>query len=558
MMIDYALSIKYSVTIVMVFAVTSTYSNYTDIDLPSDHIKYYYNYFPTVAEECRNNTACPYKGSLDTKACWGYEPNCKAENSFSVPQCPGDHRGWVTTKKAQVETFYAQGDFGYVRDQRKEMSIFCEPLFVDDSSLECSEHMRFCRARNIMINFTDLIGRKEPIRYKMDVLKEGQIGGYCTLNEKRLEENADHISPLQSWGPELRNFRKLSRPPIVNHDCDIVIEKPTFVMKIDAINMYHHFCDFFNLYASLHVNLSHPAGFSTDNHIMIWESYSYRSAFQDAFEAFTRNPLWDLKTFRGETVCFKNLVFPLLPRMIFGLYYNTPLIYGCENSGLFKAFGEHVLHRLHIPLHERKNQRIRITLLSRDTQYRRILNEDELVRALKENPLYKVKKVVYNKKVSFKKQLEITRNSDIFIGIHGAGLTHLMFLPDWAAVFEIYNCEDPGCYKDLARLRGVKYFTWENNSKLVQQDPGTHPDGGAHAKFTNYSFDVEEFLRIVSQATDYVKNHDSFKNFVAKRIQHKRTEMKNQTSAMSDVKKSATSKSKVTELKSDTQSKDEL
>lgn len=466
----------------------------------------------------------------------------------------------MTTKKAQVETFYAQGDFGYVRDQRKEMSIFCEPLFVDDSSLECSEHMRFCRARNIMINFTDLIRRKEPIRYKMDVLKEGQIGGYCTLNEKRLEENADHISPLQSWGPELRNFRKLSRPPIVNHDCDIVIEKPTFVMKIDAIvNMYHHFCDFFNLYASLHVNLSHPAGFSTDNHVMIWESYSYRSAFQDAFEAFTRNPLWDLKTFRGETVCFKNLVFPLLPRMIFGLYYNTPLIYGCENSGLFKAFGEHVLHRLRIPLHERKNQRIRVTLLSRDTQYRRILNEDELVRALKENPLYKVKKVVYNKKVSFKKQLEITRNSDIFIGIHGAGLTHLMFLPDWAAVFEIYNCEDPGCYKDLARLRGVKYFTWENNSKLVQQDPGTHPDGGAHAKFTNYSFDVEEFLRIVSQATDYVKNHDSFKNFVAKRIQHKGTEMKNQTSAMSDVKESATSKSKeVTELKSDTRSKDEL
>lgn len=36
----------------------------------------------------------------------------------------------MTTKKAQIETFYAQGDFGYVRDQRKEMSIFCEPLFV--------------------------------------------------------------------------------------------------------------------------------------------------------------------------------------------------------------------------------------------------------------------------------------------------------------------------------------------------------------------------------------------------------------------------------------------
>ncbi|CAD1478685.1 unnamed protein product [Heterotrigona itama] len=342
------------------------------------------------------------------------------------------------------------------------------------------------------------------------------------------------------------------------NDCDAKFVEHAS-RSVSVVNMYHHFCDFFNLYASLHVNLSHPAAFSTDNHIMIWESYRYRSAFQDAFEAFTRNPLWDLNTFRGETVCFKNLVFPLLPRMIFGLYYNTPLIYGCENSGLFKAFGDHVLHKLRIPLHERKNERIRITLLSRDTQYRKILNEDELTKALKENPEYKVRKVVYNKKVSFKKQLEITRNSDIFIGIHGAGLTHLMFLPDWAAVFEIYNCEDPGCYKDLARLRGVKYFTWENTSMLVQQDPGTHPDGGAHAKFTNYSFDVKEFLRIVSRATDYVKNHDSFKKFVSTRTQRKIIGTKNHNRTTNDINRRATPKSKeVTELKSDVQSKDEL
>lgn len=33
-----------------------------------------------------------------------------------------------------------------------------------------------------------------------------------------------------------------------------------------------------------------------------------------------------------------------------------------------------------------------------------------------------------------------------------------------------YNCEDSECYKDLARLRGVNYMTWENKDKLVQQD----------------------------------------------------------------------------------------
>lgn len=208
-------------------------------------------------------------------------------------------------------------------------------------------------------------------------------------------------------------------------------------MFFSAVNMYHHFCDFFNLYSSLHVNSSHWQAFSTDVHILIWETFTYYSAFDAAWEAFTNHPLWDLKTFRGETVCFKNVVFPLLPRMIFGLYYNTPIIYGCEKSGLFDAFAKHILHRLRIPFHKRTNRKIRVTLLSRDTKYRRILNEDNLIKALNENEEYVVQRVVYNRNIDFTKQLEITHNSDIFIGMHGAGLTHLLFLPEWAAVFEL-------------------------------------------------------------------------------------------------------------------------
>lgn len=98
------------------------------------------------------------------------------------------------------------------------------------------------------------------------------------------------------------------------------------MISVSVVNMYHHFCDFFNLYASLHVNSSHENVFSTDVRVLIWESYTYQSAFASTFEAFTKYPIWDLKTFRGKSVCFRNVVFPLLPRMIFGLYYNTPLV----------------------------------------------------------------------------------------------------------------------------------------------------------------------------------------------------------------------------------------
>lgn len=210
-------------------------TNYSTINLSADHIPYYYNTFPKEAEKCLQDETCPYKDQAKNKdKCWGYEYNCKLDNQYSVPHCPGDHKGWVKSKLAQTATFYTQADFGYVKQQLKEMKILCEPLFKDDSSLECSEHLRYCRGRNIMLNLTNLANREDPIRYKMDVLSEGDLGGYCHLHKDRLDAETDHMSPLQSWGPEIRNFAQLNRRPIVEGDCDVVIEKPTFVLKIDA------------------------------------------------------------------------------------------------------------------------------------------------------------------------------------------------------------------------------------------------------------------------------------------------------------------------------------
>lgn len=61
--------------------------------------------------------------------CWGYEPTCDEKDAYSTPVCPGDHKGWVKSKKDQINTFYAQADFGYIRDQIKELMVICEPLF---------------------------------------------------------------------------------------------------------------------------------------------------------------------------------------------------------------------------------------------------------------------------------------------------------------------------------------------------------------------------------------------------------------------------------------------
>lgn len=164
--------------IVLVLALLhlSACDNFSSINLPQEHLPYYFASLPNAAEKCRKDKECPYEKYLDKDLCWGYEFGCQWEKQYSRPFCPGDHRGWVKSKKDQERTFYTQADFGFVKQQLKELMVLCEPLFIDDSSLECSEHLRFCRGRNIMVNLTKLISRDEPSRYKMDVLEKGDIG----------------------------------------------------------------------------------------------------------------------------------------------------------------------------------------------------------------------------------------------------------------------------------------------------------------------------------------------------------------------------------------------
>jgi protein O-GlcNAc transferase len=450
---------------------------------------------------------------VETK-CWGYESDtndCDQQNIYLRPECPQDSNGWAHNKLEQLKVFYDSADFGSVRQRIQELKHFCRPKLRDKSidnllisSLECTQYLRYCSAKNILIDFELLSTIDEPMRYREDVIGTQHIGGWnCVLNKKALKSEGQHKSPLQSWFAEIENFQVFSD----DKTCDLWIERPTFIMKLDAtVNMYHHFCDFINLYASLHMNNS----FSVDNNIIIWDTYPYRSNFGSVWNAFTRNPILNLGLFRGKKVCFRDVIFPLLPRMIYGIYYNMPLIPGCHKSGLFHAFNRHLIHRLNIKaIIPEDKEEVRITLISRRTKYRQILNEQELVTALRTN-LTKVSVEIYdfNHRMPFLDQISISSNSDVLIGIHGAGLTHTLLQPDWGVLFELYNCNDEHCYKDLARLRGVKYMTWTQDDKVFPETTDYKSENShfsADAKFTNYRFDVKEFLRLVMIAVNYVR-----------------------------------------------------
>ena len=96
--------------------------------------------------------------------------------------------------------------------------------------------------------------------------------------------------------------------------------------------------------------LSHPQKFKLSLNFLVGTDYLLRAKKYLLHTcAFTDNPLQNLNTYAGKRVCFKEVMFPLLPRMLWGLYYNTPLSHNeCQNSALFKSFSDFITNRLQI------------------------------------------------------------------------------------------------------------------------------------------------------------------------------------------------------------------
>ena len=74
-----------------------------------------------------------------------------------------------------------------------------------------------------------------------------------------------------------------------------------------GVNLYHHFCDFFNLYASQHINGS----FDDDIHIVMWDTVSHTVTYQQQCSSIAPTAV-DLRQTHKHQLCILRFCWVLV------------------------------------------------------------------------------------------------------------------------------------------------------------------------------------------------------------------------------------------------------
>lgn len=426
--------------------------------------------------------------------------------------------GSATAVAAERLRFFATADWGVVASHRERMVEYCANAASPASpSLRCTPDLRICQARSVRIDVPSL---KKP---SQDNKTAGvTVSTPCAVNAG-YPRSARFFGGISDWGPELRDLQGAQdgRP------CDVVIHEPTLLIKPDSrANIYHGICDHVNLFLSAWI-----AGWqdAPDLQIVTWDPASTAervpSGWYDLYNAFTTRPVRPLGFWAGKSVCFDNAVFAVNPRAVGTFYFNMDVPGRAESchsgpGGFVRAFAERTKARVlaQAPRRPGPDDPVRIKIMSRSagtgttSGTRKVTNEAELVEAVRRRvPGVEIEVVNFdwNGRPPITGQLALMAETDVLIGMHGAGLVHTLWLPEWAVMYEIYNCGDVDTYSDLARLAGVGYLK-ARESDVVRRFPpdvSVAEENRQNPKFWNYEIDEDAFVANVQEAVRRVRAH---------------------------------------------------
>ncbi|KAE8141235.1 hypothetical protein BDV38DRAFT_237599 [Aspergillus pseudotamarii] len=202
--------------------------------------------------------------------------------------------------------------------------------------------------------------------------------------------------------------------------------------------------------------------------------------FFDLWSLFAKRPALRLHDLNPNlSIEPQNLIIPLAGG-------SNPLWQGdwephsCKDSPLLRTFSSRVLDFYGLKERVPEGPEIVVTFINR-TGSRRLTHSEEYLQAVEADIPHTRLQSFDFATMSLERQLDIVRGTDVLVGVHGAGLTHGIFLSQGSSMVEILpaGLNHKG-FRNMASLMGHSYFSthaarasnndWHNEDVFLEND----------------------------------------------------------------------------------------
>ncbi|GAB1733675.1 hypothetical protein NU195Hw_g372t1 [Hortaea werneckii] len=369
-------------------------------------------------------------------------------------------------------------DDAYIRGFTSRFAEYCDA--TSPASLTCFSHQAF----NLRLD-TFCVGK--PAEFNREVGQAKPISLSCRLRkEYDLPDGIPLLRDLPNYGwfdtgvfKVFEEFINLSEDTqsLGSHEGPHPVSSASesekgysFLIKREwDHNMWHEILQIFSLYNSVEIlrrSIDPKTGmpFFTQedarlSKLVILDDIEPGPYF-DPWTADTGLPPVKLKeVLNGKETAPKRILVPLVGianTLWQGDWERLP----CGESSLLHNLTQKVLNFYNIhPASQTPNPSRKLVMIDRK-QRRRLLHTNALFEALQARYPEITMNLVDYSTLDFKAQLELDQATDILVGVHGAGLTHGMFLPPSATIGQILppTVEHYG-FENMARFLGHEYYS---------------------------------------------------------------------------------------------------
>lgn len=273
----------------------------------------------------------------------------------------------------------------------------------------------------------------------------------------------------------------------------------TILLKREgAGNLWHCLNEIFSLQLSLDVlflaqdRSGLPQSRPNETEILILDQHVDGPYF-DMWKMFSTKPIRRISERDNATSlpCAENLIIPL-PGGSNPLWQGDWEAGDCHGSSLVTAFSHRVLDHLQIQRDRVPSRSLTLTFIDR-TGSRKLQNQGRLLHLIALRHTNVFINIIDFARLTFREQVRTVRLTDILVGVHGAGLTHTIFLQPESAVVELFPHQlKYEVYRNVAKLMGHHYFSlhgeesdevgdWHDSDLEVQEERWLHAIGAAIA-----------------------------------------------------------------------------